>query len=168
MNKYLLYASSLGIFLTPCYVIAEVPIYITAKVIEKSCTIINKDIIVDMGVVDAKGIALNAPFAHKPFSISLNNCPASTLTAHVKLTTKNGASKFIENDVEQGNAKGYAIVVYNSANQELDMQDNSTDFVIDPNSAQIDLGFIAAFIKTSNTTSAGVFHAVASFEIVYD
>lgn len=147
---------------------AQVPIYIIAKVVEKSCTIINNDITVDMSMPNSKDIELGETFQHTPFSIGLKDCPSGTDNAHIRLTTTNSTSSYIENQVAEGYATGYSIVVYNSLNQPLDMQENWSDFKIDSNNAQTNLDFSAAFIKTSNDASAGKFNGIASFEIVYD
>ncbi|WP_392562432.1 fimbrial protein [Orbus sturtevantii] len=170
MNKYILYASSFSMLLASYYLAAEVPIYITAKVVEKACTITSDSIVVDMGIANSKGAKVGIPFSPLvPFKISLSDCPTGTMQAHVTLSTSNSTSHFIENDsIESSKAKGYAIAVYNSANEIIDMQDNMTDFMIDHNSLYTDLNFSAAFVKTNNDASAGIFHAVASFEIDYD
>ncbi|WP_392551471.1 fimbrial protein [Orbus wheelerorum] len=168
MIKYILYFTSFCMLSISYHLAAQVPIYIIAKVVEKSCTIINNDITVDMSIANGKGTVLGEPFQRTPFSIVLKDCPLGTDNAHVRLTTTNSTSSYIENQVAEGNATGYSIVVYNSLNQPLDMQDNWSDFKIDSENAQTNLNFSAAFIKTSNDASAGKFNGIASFEIVYD
>ncbi|WVD68575.1 fimbrial protein [Orbus wheelerorum] len=122
-----------------------------------------------MTIANGKGTQLGVPFHQRiPFSIGLKDCPSGTDNAHVRLTTTSSTSSYIENQVAEGNATGYSIVVYNSQNYPLDMQENWSDFVIDKNSVQTNLNFSAAFIKTNNDASAGKFKGTASFEIVYD
>lgn len=175
MNKSIFY---IGILLVTylssnSYADDQVTININAKVIESTCTVSAEsvDFIVDMVVGDARNVSINTPFGKTPFSIYLEDCPVSVQKVHVKFTGTSDTtySNLIQiNNNGTTDATGIAIGLYDLNNNNINITNNLTDFNVNSSNIKVELGFIAAYVKTSTQYTPGKVTGVANFEISYN
>ncbi|WP_426817301.1 fimbrial protein [Winslowiella sp. 2C04] len=171
MNKFILFIA-LHIFSLNLHA-EQVKINITAKVLDSTCTISSNstDFVVNMNSGNLRGQDIGVPFGDTPFSISLDNCPESIKTAHVKFSAE--SDPLIPNllKITSGSdmdAKGIAIGLYDSKKNNLNITSNNGDYPIDKVNNNNVFNFSAAYVKTSNDFTPGKVVAIAYFDITYD
>jgi len=157
-------------FLSVSTLADRVKINITANVIAKTCNISTgtKDFLISLVPGNLRGVAVGVPFSYSPFSIDLEDCPSSINTAHVTFSGESDPTMPYLLKISSSGASGVAIGLYDSDKKNIDIRNNITDFSINHSSTKTALNFLAAYLKTSDTASAGKVQSIASFEIAYD
>lgn len=171
MNRKLLSSAGLMLsFLSASSLADQVQINITANVIAKTCSISagTKDFLVNLAPGNLRGVAVGVPFSYSPFSIDLEDCASGINTAHVSFSGESDPAMPNLLKIASGGASGIAIGLYDSDKKNIDIRNNITDFSINHSGTKTALNFLAAYLKTSDTASAGKVQSVASFEIAYD
>lgn len=173
MNKTILSLFFLFMFISKISYSNQVTINISAKVIERSCTISSgsSDFSITLDTGDLRGKEIGTPFTETPFSISLEECPDNLSSAHIKFTGESDlvmSNLLINSNKTDAGAKGIAIGLYDTNNKNIDIQSNSNSLVIDHKLQNNIFKFYAYYVKTSNNYSAGKITSVANFELSYD
>lgn len=174
MNKYLLCVSGLlGLIIGSVSQADQVTINISAKVLDKTCTLspATSNFLVEMVSADLRDVAVDQPIGNTPFEINLTDCSKSTSSVNVKFTGTSSAYSSsllqIDNTVA-GAAKGIAIGIYDTDQNRIMLNTGQKTFQI-TNFDKMALGFIASYVKTNTSDySAGKVTAVANFEIAYE
>lgn len=151
----------------------EVTININASVIERSCTISNESLntIVNLQAGDLRGSKVGVPFTGTSFSISLIDCPANISLAHITFTgesdkTRDNLLRNI-NEAETA-AKGIALGLYDSDNNNINIKSNKKSLTIDHALSKNTFNFFAYYVKVNDSSSAGKIMSIADFELAYD
>lgn len=171
MNKRLISSTGLMLtFLSVSSLADRVQINITANVIAKTCSISSgtKDFLVNLAQGNLRDEIVGVPFSYSSFSINLEDCPSNINTAHVTFSGESDPSMPNLLQISSGGASGVAIGLFDSEKKNIDIRNNVTDFSINHSSSKNTLNFLAAYLKTSDTASAGKVQSIASFEISYD
>ncbi len=151
----------------------EVTININASVIERSCTISNESLnaTVNLQAGDLRGSKIGVPFAGTPFSISLVDCPNNISIAHITFTGESDKTMghLLKNINEaDAAAKGIALGLYDSDNNNINIKSNKKSLVIDHALSKNTFNFFAYYVKVNDASSAGKIISVADFELAYD
>lgn len=166
INKILL----MLLMLCPIVTFAEqITININARVLSKTCSILNNQVQVDMPIESIRGKSINESFGKTPFSISINDCGGNTSYANIKFDAINDLdnSKLIQNTIGEEYAKGVALGLYRNT-ELIDVNSSEIKYAIDKNSDRNDINFEVAYIKTSENFTLGKVKGVLNFEISYD
>lgn len=173
MNKFLMFSLGLMVTLSEKSFSETVTININANVVERSCTIVNDalSMTVNLQTGDLRQSRIGAPFAEMPFSISLTDCPANISTAYIKFSGASDTtmSNLLKNIHESTTAaQGVALGIYNTDSNNIDIQNNQERLIINHDITTHDFNFSAAYVKTSNISSAGKIMSIVDFELSYD
>lgn len=151
----------------------QIQINITAKVTSKTCTIATgkTDFLVSLMQGNLRDAAVGVPFSPSSFSVNLEDCPSNIKVAHVTFSAESdpvfpNLLKIASDD--NSDAKGIAIGLYDSDIRNIDIRNNSIDFVINHEIMNNYLFFTAAYIKTNDKASPGKVKSFAYFEVSYD
>lgn len=166
INKILL----ITLMLCPISAFAEqITININARVLSKTCSILNNQVQVNMPVESIRGKKITESFGYTPFSISINDCGGNTSFANIKFNAVSDLddSKLVQNTLGPEYATGIALGLYRN-NELLDINSSEIKYAIDKTLNKNDINFEVAYIKTSEESTLGKVRGVLDFEISYD
>lgn len=174
MNKKTLLIASVLLSMNASNVLADqAQININATVNIQTCTISSdsKEFIVNMQPGDLRESSLGQPFSASPFKIKLEACPGNLSMAHIVFSGDSDSAlpNLIKNVSDADiSAKDVAIGIFDGAKNNVDIRNNKTSFMLDPNQSVNTMDFTAAYVTTSSAASAGAVKGFASFEVSYD
>lgn len=104
------------------------------------------------------------------FTLQLTNCPATVNTASVKFdgTAVNGDNSVLALTQTSGVATGVGIQLSDASNSVLPLFTESMAYSLQSGSAVNNLDFVARYISTSATVTAGPANSMASFTVNYN
>ncbi|NTY88597.1 type 1 fimbrial protein [Serratia fonticola] len=153
---------------------ADGQVNFTGEIIDAGCTVVNtpsNPLTVNLGKVARTAFKVSGDTAAATiFKLQLKDCPATVNTASVKF---DGASVAGDNSVlaltqEAGVATGVGIQLTDDTNAVLPLYTASKAYSLQSGAAINELGFVARYISTSNTVTAGPANSMASFTINYN
>ncbi|HHQ6576282.1 TPA: fimbrial protein [Serratia fonticola] len=153
---------------------ADGQVNFTGEIIDAGCTVVNtpaNPLEVKLGKVARSAFTQAGDTAAATgFTLQLTNCPATVDTATVKFdgTSVNGDSSLLALTQDAGVATGVAIQLTDNTDAILPLATASKAYALQSGSAVNDLDFIARYISTSNTVTAGPANSMASFTINYN
>lgn len=165
-NKFII----IFLLLCPMKLFAEqVVININAQVLEKTCSIVNNNIQVDMNLVSIRDHVVKTSFGKTPFSISLNDCPKSVESANIKFNAISDLSdsRLIKNTEGVGYASGIALALFYN-DEIVDISNNNVNHLIDHGLVVNDIKFDIAYFRTENNYIIGKVLGIIDFEISYN
>lgn len=174
MNSKVILISAALLSLSVSHLFADqAQININATVNVQTCTIASdsKEFIVNMQPGNLRESSLGQPFSPSPFQIKLEACPGNISMAHIVFTgTSDSSSPNLIQNVSgvDLSATDIALGIFDSAKNNVDIRNNKTSFMLDPNQSVNTLDFTAAYVTTSSAASAGAVKGFASFEVSYD
>lgn len=159
------------VFLIPSITFAEqVTINLNARVLEKSCTLSNDNVIVSMPSGELKGKKINDSFGKTKFSITLSNCPKNITNAHIVFKADSDVNnpQLIKNIDAYGYAEGVSLALFDNDENIINISSNNTNFLIDHSLTDNKINFSVAYVKSNVTSYAGKVLGIAEFGISYD
>lgn len=153
---------------------ADGQVNFTGEIIDAGCTVVNtpaNPLEVKLGKV-ARSAFTQAGDTAAPtgFTLQLTNCPATVSTASVKFdgTAVNGDNSVLALTQDAGVATGVGIQLSDASQTVLPLYTASTAYPLQSGSATNNLDFVARYVSTSNTVTAGPANSMASFTINYN
>lgn len=173
MNKFLLFSLSVLMVLPGVSFSERVTININASVLERSCTIVNEslNLNVDLQGGDLRQSRIGIPFAGTPFSIKLTDCPENLSSANITFTGESDLTMghLLKNiDKTENAAQGVALGLYDANINNIDIQNNKETLNIDHDQTTQTFKFFAYYVKTNDVSTAGKIISVVDFELAYD
>ncbi|AHG21409.1 ferrous iron transporter B [Chania multitudinisentens RB-25] len=152
---------------------ADGQINFTGEIIDAACEVVNNvnnPLAVTLGRVaktafDGKGTTAAAT----GFTLQLKNCPATLTGATVKFdgTTVAGDNSVLALTQEAGVAQGVGIQLSDSSQDALPLNTASASYPL-ASTGTNNLDFVARYVATATTVTAGPANATASFTINYN
>lgn len=145
----------------------------TGEIIDAGCDIVNtpsNPLNVNMGsVATTEFTGAGSTAAATKFVLQLKNCPATVTSASVKFdgTNVNGDTSVLALTPQSGVATGVGIQLSDSANAVVPLFTASQAYALTPVQDN-NLEFVARYIATSSTVTAGPANASANFSVTYN
>lgn len=154
---------------------ADGEVNFNGEIIDAACTVTNSPaspLTVTLGQV-SKSAFTNAGSTAAPtkFTLQLTDCPVSATKAAVKFdgSPVAGSPGVLALTAETGVAGGVGIQLYDDANTAIPLYNASKQYPLTSGTGVVNnLDFIARYIATSTTITAGKANSMASFTIVYN
>ncbi len=150
---------------------ADGTINFTGEIIDKTCTVApdSKSKAVNLGKVAVSALTgtKGSKAAPTPFTLKLTSCPASVTAATL---TFDGARDITNPELLQvpggpGVADGVGIEIADKNGTRIPLYTASPDYTV--NSGDTTLDFVARYVSTKDTVTAGTANAVAQFTLNY-
>lgn len=153
---------------------ADGQVNFTGEIIDTPCVAVNTPsnplevILGKVGKTAFTGAGSTA--AATKFTLQLKDCPATVNTASVKFdgTSVNGDSSVLALTQDAGVATGVGIQLSDASQNVLPLYTASTAYPLQTGSVVNNLDFVARYIATSATVTAGPANSMASFTINYN
>lgn len=149
---------------------ADGQINFTGEITDTACEVVNtvsSPLAVTLGKVSKSAfVGAGSTAAATRFTLKLSGCPDGLNTASVKF---DGTSVAGDNSVlalTAGGAAGVGIQLSDSNQNKLPLNTDSASYSVTDGSASMD--FVARYVATSATVTAGAANAVANFTINYN
>ena len=143
-------------------------IHFTGEIIDSTCEVSTgtKDQTVDLGKVNKSTFTdVGSTASVQAFQIDLLNCPETYKKASARFDGTEDGDGYLK--LTAGGASGVAIAIYNRTdNSLLKLYNQSTP--ADITSGKATLPFMARYIATSKTVTAGLANADSEFTITYN
>ncbi|HHR1267922.1 TPA: fimbrial protein [Klebsiella oxytoca] len=173
--KKSLYFIGFSALLSSSLFAADGKINFTGTVIDSACTVTNSEsspLSVNLGKV-AKNAFSGAGSTAAPtkFTIQLKDCPDTVSSATVKFdgTPFDGDNSVLALTSEDGVATGVGVQISDSSQKVLPLSQASSQYALTTTTDNINnLEFVARYVATSATITAGPANANASFTINYN
>jgi len=152
---------------------ADGSINFTGNITDAACTVDTDSAsqTINLGTVSSKAFqAAGATAAPTKFDIKLTQCPVTVTSASVKFDgsiDSNNSDLLALSNSSTAQGLGVAIYESNSATQ-IPLLTASAAQTIDSAAATNTLSFVAKYMATANTVTAGSANAVTDFTIVYN
>lgn len=143
------------------------------EIIDAGCTIVNtpsNPLTVTLGsVAKTEFTGAGSTAAATKFTLQLTNCPATVHNAMVKFdgTNVSGDTSVLALTQESGVATGVGIQLSDDANTVLPLFTSSKAYPLS-STADNNLEFVARYIATSSTVTAGPANSTADFSVTYN
>ncbi len=153
---------------------ADGQVNFTGEIIDAGCTVVNtpsNPLQVTLGSVARSAFTQAGDTAAATgFTLQLTNCPATVNTASVKFdgTAANGDNSVLALTQTAGVATGVGIQLSDASQNVLPLYTASAAYSLQSGTAVNNLDFVARYISTSNTVTAGPANSMASFTINYN
>lgn len=178
MKKSLLISALMATFtiLTPSTFAADGTVNFTGSIIDNACIVDigpGNTLTVPLGKISATSFtAAGTTSAATKFTLKLRTCPSNT-TATVKFDgVTSGDNKILALTESPDMAKGLGIQISDKDGTIVPIAGNSGNYPLEKGEAEADvtnnLDFIARYIATAETVTAGRADATASFTINYN
>lgn len=153
---------------------ADGQVNFTGLILENACEVVNtpsNPLQVNLGKVNKTAFTgTGSTAAATKFTLQLTNCPASVNTASVKFdgTSVNGDTSLLALTQETDVATGVGIQLSDASNTVLPLYTASLAYPLVSGTATNKLDFVARYISTADTVTAGPANSVASFTVNYN
>jgi major type 1 subunit fimbrin (pilin) len=144
------------------------------EIIDSACEVVNSvsnPLDVTLGQVAKTAFTgAGSTAAATKFTLQLKNCPESVTSAAVKFdgTADAGDNNVLQLTQDTGVATGVGIQLSDASNAVLPLFTASTSYPLVSGTAVNNLDFVARYIATDETVTAGPANSVASFSINYN
>lgn len=144
----------------------------TGTIILNGCDVTadTKDQTVDLGKIAVSSFpAAGATAGSKQFSLKLTNCPDTVSAATVRFDGVQvpGDNSILALTEDAGVATGVGIQIADNQNKVINLYQDSSAYSLASGSAVNTLNFVARYISTADTVTAGPANAVSNFTIAY-
>lgn len=152
---------------------ADGQVNFNGSIIDSACTVVNNvanPLTVTLGQVSKTAFTgAGSTAAATSFNLQLTNCPATVSTATVKFdgTAAAGDNSVLALTQESGVATGVGIQLSDISNSVLPLYTASASYPLVTTGTN-NLGFVARYVATAATVTAGPANSVASFTINYN
>lgn len=175
MKKNIIVAAlaSLSVLSAASAFAADGQVNFKGEIIDSACTVANTPaapLDVTLGQVPKSSFAATGDTAAPTkFTLKLTNCPATVTKASVKFdgTAANGDNSVLALTQETGVATGVGVQITDSSDKVLPLYTASASYPL-VETAENSLDFVARYISTASTVTAGPANAVASFTVNYN
>lgn len=153
---------------------ADGQVNFTGEIIDAACQVVNtpsNPLNVVLGKVAKTAFTGTGSTASATkFTLQLTNCPATVSTASVKFdgTSVNGDTTLLALTQESGVATGVGIQLADASNTVLPLYTASMAYPLVSGTATNNLDFVARYIATADTVTAGPANSMASFTVNYN
>ncbi|WP_025123593.1 MULTISPECIES: fimbrial protein [unclassified Serratia (in: enterobacteria)] len=153
---------------------ADGQVNFTGEIIDSACQVVNtpsNPLNVVLGKVAKTAFTgTGSTAAATKFTLQLTNCPATVNTASVKFdgTSVNGDTTLLALTQESGVATGVGIQLADASNTVLPLYAASMAYPLVSGTATNNLDFVARYIATAATVTAGPANSMASFTVNYN
>ena len=153
---------------------ADGQVNFTGEIIDAACQVVNSpsnplDVVLGK-VAKTAFTGTGSTAAATKFTLKLTNCPATVSTASVKFdgTSVNGDTTLLALTQESGVATGVGIQLSDASNTVLPLYTASMAYPLQSGSVTNNLDFVARYIATAATVTAGPANSMASFTVNYN
>ncbi|MGL5387211.1 MAG: fimbrial protein [Serratia sp. (in: enterobacteria)] len=153
---------------------ADGQVNFTGEIIDAACQVVNSpsnplDVVLGK-VAKTAFTGTGSTAAATKFTLQLTNCPATVSTASVKFdgTSVNGDTTLLALTQESGVATGVGIQLADASNSVLPLYTASMAYPLQSGSVTNNLDFVARYIATAATVTAGPANSMASFTVNYN
>ncbi|HGM5490691.1 TPA: fimbrial protein [Serratia fonticola] len=153
---------------------ADGQVNFTGEIIDAACTVVNtpaNPLQVTLGKVAKTAFTgAGSTAAATKFTLQLKDCPATVSSASVKFdgTSVSGDNSVLALTQDSGVATGVGIQLSDDANTVLPLFTASKAYPLQSGSSVNNLDFVARYIATAATVTAGPANSVASFTVNYN
>lgn len=153
---------------------ADGQVNFTGEIIDAACQVVNtpsNPLQVNLGKVAKTAFTGTGSTASATkFTLKLTDCPTTVNTATVKFdgTSVNGDTSLLALTQESGVATGVGIQLADASNAVLPLYTASMAYPLVSGTAINNLDFVARYIATAATVTAGPANSVASFTVNYN
>lgn len=154
---------------------ADGQVNFTGEIIDAACQVVNSPsnpLEVNLGKVAKTAFTgAGSKAAATKFTLKLTDCPATVSKAAVKFdgTSVIGDTSVLALTVESGVATGVGIQLSDDANTVLPLYTASKQYNLTTGTGAVNnLDFVARYIATSDTVTAGPANSMASFTVNYN
>lgn len=174
--KHLVIAATLAttVFGAASVMAADGQVNFKGEIIDAACEVVNNmsnPLDVTLGKVAKTAFTgAGSTAAATKFTLQLINCPDSVSNAKVKFdgTSVSGDNSVLALTTETGVATGVGIQLTDASQAVLPLYTESASYPLLPGTAVNNLDFVARYIATSATVTAGPANSVANFTVNYN